>query len=188
MILSDHDILQAMDKGTIIIKPFNRPSLGSNSYDVHLGKNVLVYTDQNLDCARAPNYTLMEIGSTGMLLNPDELYLMVTQEYTETYGYVPFLEGKSSLGRLGLSIHVTAGKGDDGFKGSWTMEVTVKKPTRVYEGMPCGQIIYHTMSSPADVPYHQKTTAKYNNNDVKDGSNHMPMPSRMYQNFPKIAG
>lgn len=191
-ILSDRSILEAMDQygignrdKSIHIAPFNRMYLGSNSYDVHLGKNVIVYTDNELDCAREPTIKNFEIPTTGWVLQPNEGYLMVTQEYTETYGYIPMLEGKSSLGRLFMAIHVTAGKGDDGFRGAWTMEVTVKKPTRVYVGMPCGQLIYHSMTTPANIPYNAKSSAKYNNNPSPDGD-HIPMPSRMYKNFPKL--
>ena len=65
-----------------------------------------------------------------------------TLEYTETRRFVPFLEGKSSVGRLGIDIHATAGKGDVGFCNHWTLEISVSQPVRVYAGMPIGQLIY----------------------------------------------
>jgi dCTP deaminase len=89
------------------------------------------------------------------------------------------MEGKSSLGRLGLSIHVTAGKGDVFFKGFWTAELTTVHPLRVYAGMPIGQLIYHAISSAPDVDYAAKPSQKYAQSDDPK-----PIASRMYKNFP----
>ena len=100
----------------------------------------------------------------------------VTQEYTETMKHVPFLEGKSSTGRLGIVIHATAGKGDVGFQGTWTLEISCLKPVRVYAGMPIGQLIYFTVSSTPLTPYNKKQNAKYN------GQGAEPVESKMYRN------
>jgi dCTP deaminase len=109
MILADCDILDAMALGEIVLEPFNRKSLGSNSYDVHLGKTLANYSDAVLDCASPPTTDFFEIPPEGFVLRPGTLYLGVTEEYTETHKTVPFLDGKSSIGRLGIAIHVTAG-------------------------------------------------------------------------------
>jgi dCTP deaminase len=109
-------------------------------------------------------------------LTPDNFYLGVTMEYTETYKHVPFLEGKSSVGRLGIDIHATAGKGDVGFCNFWTLEISVKKPVRVYPGMPIGQLIYFEISGELLVPYNEKPNAKYN--EVKP----LPVESMMWKN------
>ncbi len=101
----------------------------------------------------------------------------MTEEYTETHGFVPFLEGKSSLGRLGVDIHSTAGKGDEGFCNYWTLEMSVKIPVRIYAGMPVGQLIYFEISGRIDHSYSHKRSAKY-----RKVSPH-PMPSRMHLNF-----
>ena len=93
----------------------------------------------------------LEIPDEGMILLPHRFYLGVTQEYTETHSHVPFLEGKSSIGRLGIDIHATAGKGDIGFCNTWTLEISVKQPVRVYAGMPIGQLIYFEVSG--DLPH-----------------------------------
>ena len=103
----------------------------------------------------------------------------MTEEYTETHGFVPFLEGKSSVGRLGIDIHSTAGKGDEGFCNYWTLEMSVKVPVRIYAGMPVGQLIYFEISGPIRRSYSDKSSAKY-----RTVSSH-PTPSRMHLNFPK---
>ena len=109
MILSDTAILAAMESGDIVVEPFDRDRLGTNSYDVCLGKNLACYVDDVLD-ARAHNHVeRFEISPEGIVLEPGKTYLGVTEEYTETRRYVPFLEGKSSVGRLGIDIHATAG-------------------------------------------------------------------------------
>ena len=115
MILSDKRILEEIEKKTIVIKPYDREKLGSNSYDVHLGSSLAVYKDKILDAKKHNEVDHFEIPEEGFVLEPNLLYLGVTLEYTETHAHVPFLEGKSSTGRLGIDIHATAGKGDIGF-------------------------------------------------------------------------
>ena len=178
MILSDSAILKAIKDGSIVLDPFNVDCLGSNSYDVHLGENLAVYTSEILDSKAHNKVEHMIIPKEGMVLMPNELYLGVTQEYTETHKHVPFLEGKSSVGRLGIDIHATAGKGDVGFCNTWTLEISVKKPVRVYAGMPIGQIIYFVVSGEVDVPYSTKASAKYNDRVT------VPVESMMWKNFP----
>jgi dCTP deaminase len=179
MILSDAKIRAAMREGKIRIRPFRPDCLGTNSYDVHLGPYLSVYRTAALD-ARQPNPVKeFRIPKDGFVLIPGQLYLGVTEEYTETHGFVPFLEGKSSLGRLGIDIHSTAGKGDEGFCNYWTLEMSVKLPVRVYAGMPVGQLIYFEISGPVDRSYSEKRSAKY-----RKVSAH-PTPSRMYLNFRK---
>ena len=161
MILSDTRILEEIEKGTIVIKPYDRSQLGSNSYDVHLGKYLATYKDAELDSKKHNEISHFEIPEEGILLQPHFFYLGVTDEYTETHAHVPFLEGKSSTGRLGIDIHATAGKGDVGFCGNWTLEISVKQPVRVYAGMPIGQLIYFPVDGEIEVKYNQKKNAKY---------------------------
>ena len=141
MILTDKRILEEMEKGTIKVEPYNRADLGSNSYDVHLGSTMALYVDEVLDAKKHNTIEYFEIPDEGIVLEPSKFYLGVTLEYTETHAHVPFLEGKSSTGRLGIDIHATAGKGDVGFCGNWTLEISCKQPVRVYKGMPIGQLI-----------------------------------------------
>ncbi|MDB5226242.1 MAG: deoxycytidine triphosphate deaminase, partial [Bacteroidota bacterium] len=138
MILTDKGILNEMEKGTIVIEPFDRDCLGTNSYDVHLGKDLAMYTSPELDAKKHNQIAPILIPEEGYVLHPGNLYLGVTEEYTETHAHVPFLEGKSSIGRLGIDIHATAGKGDVGFCNHWTLEISVIHPVRVYAGMPVG--------------------------------------------------
>jgi len=176
MILSDLRILEEMDKGTIKIEPYTRDCLGSNSYDVHLGKYLAVYEADELDARKHNTIRHFEIPDEGIVLTPKEFYLGVTHEYTETHAHVPFLEGKSSTGRLGIDIHATAGKGDVGFCGNWTLEISVKKPVRVYAGMPIGQLIYFPVEGEIEVKYNQKKNAKYS------GQPNRPVESMMWKN------
>jgi dCTP deaminase len=176
MILSDTRILEEMEKGTIKVEPYNRECLGSNSYDIHLGKVLAKYTDNELDAKKHNTIEYFEIPEEGIVLHPHEFYLGVTAEYTETHAHVPFLEGKSSTGRLGIDIHATAGKGDVGFCGNWTLEISVKQPVRVYAGMPVGQLIYFPVDGEIEVKYNQKKGAKYS------GQPNRPVESMMWKN------
>jgi len=176
MILSDKRILEEIEKGTIKIVPYTRDQLGSNSYDVHLSKSLARYVNKELDAKKHNEIEHFEIPDEGIVLYPHEFYLGVTEEYTETHAHVPFLEGKSSTGRLGIDIHATAGKGDVGFCGNWTLEISVKQPVRVYKGMPIGQLIYFLVEGETEVKYNQKKNAKYS------GQPNKPVESMMWKN------
>jgi len=110
MILTDEQILESIENKEIVIDPYDRACLGTNSYDVHLGSTLAVYIDKVLDAKKHNKIREIEIGEEGFVIQPGVLYLGVTSEYTETHNSVPFLEGKSSIGRLGIDIHATAGK------------------------------------------------------------------------------
>jgi dCTP deaminase len=176
MILSDSRILEEIEKGTIKITPYDRAGLGSNSYDVHLGPNLATYREHIIDAKKHNEIEHFEIPDDGFVLYPHIFYLGVTLEYTETHAHVPFLEGKSSTGRLGIDIHATAGKGDVGFCGHWTLEISVKQPVKVYKGMPVGQLIYFPVDGEILVPYNKKGGAKYNAQPDR------PVESMMWKN------
>jgi len=176
MILSDNRILEEIEKKTILIQPYKREFLGSNSYDVHLSKHLATYKDRVLDAKKHNEIVHFEIPEEGYELQPGELYLGVTEEYTETHTHVPFLEGKSSTGRLGIDIHATAGKGDVGFCGNWTLEISCKIPVRIYKGMPIGQLIYFPVLGEVHEKYNQKSSAKYS------GQPNRPVESMMWKN------
>jgi dCTP deaminase len=143
---------------------------------VHLGSYLAVYEDRILDAKKHNKITEFEIAAEGLVLYPGTLYLGVTQEYTETHNAVPFLEGKSSVGRLGIDIHATAGKGDVGFCNHWTLEISCTQPVRIYAGMPIGQLIYFAVEGEIENYYNKKPNAKYNQRSVK------PMESMMWKN------
>lgn len=176
MILSDKKILEAIKSGDIVIEPYDRACLGTNSYDVHLGKWLANYRDPVLDARKHNEIDHFEIPEEGFVLKPGVLYLGVTQEYTETHHAVPFLEGKSSVGRLGIDIHATAGKGDVGFCNYWTLEISCTQPVRVYAGMPIGQLIYFIVDGEIERLYNKKTDAKYNARTDR------PVESMMWRN------
>lgn len=176
MILSDTRILEEIEKKTIVISPYDRKFLGSNSYDVHLGKCLAKYKDEMLDAKKHNTIEYFDIPEEGFVLQPHVFYLGVTEEYTETHAHVPFLEGKSSTGRLGIDIHATAGKGDVGFCGNWTLEISVKQPVRIYPGMPIGQLIYFPVDGNIEVKYNEKKDAKYS------GQPNKPVESMMWKN------
>ncbi|HEY9586068.1 MAG TPA: dCTP deaminase [Candidatus Paceibacterota bacterium] len=177
MILSDKQILKEMRQGNIVIEPFDRKNLGSNSYDVHLDEWMAAYNDKILDARKHNKIRYFKIPRSGFVLKPGKFYLGVSEEYTETHKHVPFLEGKSSIGRLGIDIHATAGKGDVGFCNTWTMEISTHKPVRIYAGMSIGQLIYFKVSGKVEVSYHLKKSAKYAKHSLK------PVESMMWKNF-----
>ena len=167
MILSDHKILEAIELKLIVIEPFRKECLGTNSYDVHLGKYLSIYDSHELDAKKHNKVIESEIGPDGFLMQPGVIYLGVTEEYTETHHAVPFLEGKSSIGRLGIDIHATAGKGDVGFCNYWTLELSCVQPVRIYAGMPIGQLIYFAVDGEILRSYNTKTDAKYTTRSPK---------------------
>ena len=176
MILSDKKILASIENGEIVIEPFRRACLGTNSYDVHLGKHFAVYTAAELDARKHNAIKAFEIPEEGFVIQPGTLYLGVTEEYTETHNSVPFLEGKSSVGRLGIDIHATAGKGDVGFCNTWTLEISCVHPVRIYPGMPIGQLIYFKIEGEIENYYNKKKDAKYTTRTDK------PVESMMWKN------
>lgn len=176
MILTDIQILEAIESGDIIISPFDPECLGTNSYDVHLSSHLAVYKDKALDAKLHNEIEHFEIGPEGFVIQPGELYLGVTTEYTETHCAVPFLEGKSSVGRLGIDIHATAGKGDVGYCNTWTLEISCVKPVRIYANMPIGQLIYFTVNGDIINRYNTKPGAKYNQRS------NLPTESMMWKN------
>ena len=159
MILSGLEIKNHIGR-EIIIDPFDDSRLNPNSYNLSLHDELLVYTHEELDMRRDNPSAKIAIPSEGFVLRPGKLYLGRTAEYTKTEGYIPMLEGRSSIGRLGICIHVTAGFGDVGFAGYWTLELFCVQPVRIYAGVQIAQIYYHTITE----PYERYTSGKYQNN------------------------
>ncbi len=116
MILSGEQIRQRIDED-IIIDPFDAENLNPNSYNLSLHSELMVYEEVVLDMRKANRVRRLEIPDDGLVLAPGQLYLGRTIERTETHNLVPMIEGRSSVGRLGLFVHVTAGFGDVGFCG-----------------------------------------------------------------------
>ena len=102
----------------------------------------------------------LRIPPEGLVLRPGRLYLGSTNEFTAADDCVPMLEGRSSIGRLGLYVHVTAGFGDVGFHGCWTLEISCVQPIRIYAGVEICQIYFHTILG----DYTPYASGKYQNN------------------------
>jgi dCTP deaminase len=145
-ILSGPEIINQIKAGRIVISPFSIKRVNSNSYNVRLAKTLVVYEDDLLDMKTNHKTKVIEIPEDGYILRPGKLYLGMTEEYTETYPpYVPMIEGRSSVGRLGLSIHACAGFCDTNFRGNLTLELSVIQPLRIYAGVEVGQIAWHQL-------------------------------------------
>src|ERR1700722_5068152 len=112
MILSDTRILEEIEKGTIRIVPYDRTCLGSNSYDIHLGKWLATYREHILDAKKHNEIEYFEIPEEGFVLYPHIFYLGVTHEYTETHAHVPFLEGNPPPARRVLDFLRPPGRGN----------------------------------------------------------------------------
>lgn len=171
MILSGKEILKHIGK-EIIIEPFNEKRINPNSYNLSLANELLVYDNDILDMKKPNTTSKLIIPEDGILLQPGKLYLGRTNEFTSTNKYVPMLEGRSSTGRLGLFIHITAGFGDIGFSGYWTLEIFCVQPIRIYPNVEICQIYYHDI----DGDYDLYSSGKYQNNTGIQ-------PSLMYKDF-----
>lgn len=178
MILTKQNLIDALNQGDIVVKPIFGDSVGTNSIDVHLSQHLCVYEPDGhvIDAKKPCNVRHFDIEPEGFVLLPGNLYLASTLEYTETLRHVPVLHGKSGVGRLGINIHVTAGFGDVGFRGHWTLEIFVVQPVKVYAGMPIGQISYHVPKSMPEVGYMQRKASTYT-----DANDPKPQPSRLYR-------
>jgi len=178
-VLSDTEILQEIKAGSIVIEPFRRSCLGSNSYDVHLGEWLGIYESDYLDCKLDDKIKYIQMNElSGFQLQPGQLYLGVTEEFTDTgVQLLPNIDGKSSIGRKGIFVHVTAGRGDAAFQGHWTLEIVCVKPVVIYPGMPIAQLTYETIRGKVARPYNKKKDAKYANHDPR------PMQSMMWKNW-----
>ena len=145
MILSGHQIKANLGQD-IVIDPFEDANLNPNSYNLTLHNELMTYEEVVLDMCKPNRVRRMTIPPEGLVLGPNRLYLGRTVERTETHNLVPMIEGRSSVGRLGLFVHVTAGFGDVGFCGFWTLEMFAVQPVRVFPGVPICQIFYHEIT------------------------------------------
>jgi len=242
MQLTGPEILHRMRKPTpgnpnnvpdIIIEPFDIKCLGSNSYDLHLGNILKVYThtlpfgmrpaiefekDKKYSMAdwfedlgaykdylhhpqeydiRNPKFILnpcdekshetteIQIPESGLILSPQIGYLGTTVEYTETRNLFPYIDGKSSVGRNFILNHHTAGRGDDGFCGQWTLEISVLYPTVVYPYMRIGQIYYEQFTGDRQ-PYNMNPASHYNGQTGPTAAARIPIDNFLRDTAQKI--
>jgi dCTP deaminase len=158
MILSGKEIRRRLNSD-IVIDPFKEENLNPNSYNLSLHEEVMIYEEVVLDMRKANRVRRTTIPAEGLVLNPNQLYLARTAERTETHNLVPMIEGRSSIGRLGLFVHVTAGFGDVGFCGYWTLEMFAVQPIRIYPGVSICQIFFHELAGEFE-----EYSSKYQNN------------------------
>lgn len=142
VILTGPEIIDAAFDGRIDIAPFHSEQVNPNSYNVCLGETLVVYTGTVIDPYRPNPTRAIKIDSDGFVLQPNELYLGHTVERVGSDSFVPLLFGRSSVGRLGLFVEITAPIGDLGFHGQWTLMLSPVRPLRVYPGMKIGQIMF----------------------------------------------
>jgi dCTP deaminase len=186
MILSDRSIRDALDTGRIVIDPLGASAVQPSSVDLHVDCYFRVFRNDTtpfIDPKEAQQdlTELVEVGDGGaFILHPGEFVLGSTLERVALPAdLVARLEGKSSLGRLGLLIHSTAGFVDAGWDGHLTLELSnvANLPIAIYPGMKIGQISFLEMTTPADHPYGSDATGS------KYQGQRGPTPSRYYLNF-----
>ena len=186
MNLSDRSILEAINDGRIIIEPFDKECLQPSSVDLHLDHRFLVFKNHTLghiDVRKDLSNLTQEVSSSDddpFMLHPGEFVLGSTSERVAVpEDLVARLEGKSSLGRLGLLIHSTAGYVDAGWDGQLTLELSnvSNLPITLYPGMKIGQISFVQMTTPAERPYGaSELGSKYKGQEG-------PKASRYWENF-----
>lgn len=165
MILSGAEIKKRI--GTdIIIEPFVESRLNPNSYNLCLHEEIWICNEKELDMRHPMKMEKIIIPLEGYVMEPFKLYLARTMEYTETRTCAPMIEGRSSIGRMGLFTHVTAGFGDVGFKGYWTLEMFCMVPLRIYAGIEIVQTYYHEVCGENTIKYE----GKYQNNSSVQSS------------------
>ncbi len=153
MFLSRSEILKEREAGNILIDPFDPAQLNPNSYDVRLGPILKLLTGlADMKQPHEPHsIQRIEMPEYGYLLTPGSFYLGCTFERAGSNIYVPMLDGKSGVARTGLEVHVSAGFGDTGFTGRWTLEISVKIPTRVYPFQRIGQVSFHAVKGDVEL-------------------------------------
>jgi len=140
MILTGHAIQKNVEKGRITLEPFDVGAINPNSYNYHLGAELLVLEPGEV--APGSRYRRIQIPREGYMLQPGRLYLGQTFEKIGSRYYTTTLIGRSTMGRLGLWLQVTADLGHIGAEHHWTLEMKVVQPLRLYAGMPIGQVSF----------------------------------------------
>lgn len=141
MILTGSQITKSVLSGKIILDPFDKNLVNPNSYNYRLGDTLLV-SDNPKNLNQELTYKRIKIPPTGYILKPKKLYLGSTFETIGSRAYVPSLIGRSSLGRLGLFLQITADLGHIGTKHKWTLELAAVQPLKIYPGMKIGQVSF----------------------------------------------
>ncbi|MEY9948374.1 dCTP deaminase [Kitasatospora sp. GAS1066B] len=176
MILTGSEIAKQVKQGRITVSPFDDSRCTTNSYDLALGRRLVIYQDEVLDPRRAPAHELRDIPDDGYTLAPGDFLLAETAERIGSDHYVPMIHAKSGTARLGLFVHVTADLIDLGFVGHSTLQLYATLPLRIWPGMLIAQVTFW-------MPYGQIELyqGKYQHADG-------PQVSRSYQDQPTVVG
>ena len=176
MVLTGKEIIEQVRQGNIYIEGFDEAKVNPNSYNLKLHNELLIYKDDVLDLKLKNETTRIIIPEEGYILLPNKIYLGRTHEFTKTHGFVPQIQGRSSIGRLGIDVHKTAGWGDDGFENNWTLELVATQPVKIYPFIDIAQIIYMKVFGDSSIKY----KGKYQNTrDINS--------SKMYEEFKVIS-
>lgn len=159
MILSGMKIIDEINKKNINIEPFDEEMLNPNSYNYRLGNELLEITDEVIDPKKKTSYKTIKLTADGYVLKPHRLYLASTLEKIGSNKYVTQLIGRSSIGRMGLFLQVTAPLGHVGCNHCWTLELKAVQPFRVYPEMKIGQVTFWRLYGDKTITYE---TGKYN--------------------------
>ena len=155
--LNKRSITEEIKRGSIFVDN-GLEQLEKNSILVTLGDTIKVYDASHLDSRYETPTKEFVIPDEGFPLAPQakEFYIGRTKEYTKIHGFVPLLTGTEELATMGVEVHVTAGFGDTGFEGTWTLEIVCTNPTKVYPKMPIGRIYYYPLIGDANIEYRGK--------------------------------
>lgn len=156
MILTGRKIIDEVKNGRINIKPFDLDMVNPNSYNYRLGEVIYKIKSSIIDPKEPVIYEKIIIPKDGYLLEPHTLYLGSTLEIIGSSKYAMQLIGRSSIGRLGLFLQITASLGHVGTSHCWTLEMTVVQPLRVYPKMKIGQVSFWTVKGKNKFRYNSK--------------------------------
>lgn len=173
MILPDHEIRKAIEEGRLVIEPLDDPATQIQPawVDLSLGSEFRIFKHTEeafIDAKNPQDYTELKVVDNAMVLHPQEFVLGITKERIRLPDdMVAFVDGKSSIGRLGITAHITSGWVDPCFEGRLVLEMSNlgKMPVKVYPGMRICKLVLIKMSSPAEVPYHLRKESKYRGQD-----------------------
>lgn len=142
MILTGSEIKERVRSGDITISPFDEDALNPNSYNFRLGDYVYIYKNEVLDPKIKQETIKIDIPDEGIILQPNKLYLGYVKETMGSNYFVPIINGRSSTGRLGLFVHITANLIDIGSINNWTLQMHAVQPIKIYRNMRIGQVTF----------------------------------------------
>lgn len=171
MILTGTKIADEVKKGRIHITPFNESRINPNSYNFRLGDRIKVYKNNLLDPMQINETEEIIIPDEGITIYPNKLYLGHTMEVMGSEEYVPIIRGRSSIGRIGVFINITADLIDIGSINQWTLQIHAVQPVKLYAGMHIGQVTFW------------KTEGEITLYDGKYKGSRGPMESQVYKDF-----